>query len=66
MGTDIKSLPVDAMKNIVEKMCPLGVAAEAEEMANIASFLASNDAKNMTGSIVASDGGALIKNHMAH
>lgn len=31
------------------------------EMANLASFLASDDAKNITGSIIVSDGGHLVK-----
>jgi len=37
---------------------PLGRAAQPEEMAAVATFLASSDASYMTGSIVAADGGA--------
>ena len=51
------------MSDLLGKMCPLGgEIPEAVEMANLASFLASDDAKNMTGSIVVSDTGMLIKN----
>ena len=32
-----------------------------DEMANLAAFLASNDAVNITGSIIVSDGGMLVK-----
>ena len=59
MGLD--SLPDEVQAEMVKKWCPLGEIAQPEEMANLASFLASDDAKNMTGSIVVSDGGMMIK-----
>ena len=34
--------------------------AQPDEIANLASFLASDDARNMTGSIVVSDTGSLL------
>jgi len=41
---------------------PLDRIAEPEEIGNLALFLLSDLAANITGSIVVSDGGALIKN----
>ncbi|OTF74625.1 hypothetical protein BLA29_012198 [Euroglyphus maynei] len=38
--------------------------AEPVEIANLASFLASNDARNMTGSIVVSDTGSMCLSKM--
>jgi len=37
---------------------PMGRFGTAEEMASVATFLASSDASYMTGAIVAADGGA--------
>ncbi|XP_046916673.2 putative oxidoreductase MexAM1_META1p0182 [Dermatophagoides farinae] len=43
------------MKEEMKKRTLLNMAAEPIEIANLASFLASNDARNITGSIVVSD-----------
>ena len=48
------------MEEGMKKRTLLNMAAEPIEIANLASFLASNDARNITGSIVVSDTGALL------
>lgn len=40
--------------------CALKRAGTSDEIANLACFLASDDAANMTGSIVVSDSGLLV------
>ncbi len=50
----------EAMKSVLEKLTiPLGNMAEPEEIANIVAFLSSDEAKYVTGSNYAVDGGAL-------
>lgn len=60
----ITSFPEEQILEMIKKHCPLGEIAQPEEMAHLASFLASDLAANMTGSIVVSDGGMLIRNSM--
>lgn len=61
----VTSIPEEKLLEMIKNFCPLGEIAQPEEMAHLASFLASDDASNMTGSIVVSDGGMLIKNTMS-
>ncbi|OTF76125.1 dehydrogenase/reductase SDR family member 2-like protein [Euroglyphus maynei] len=49
-----------ALEENMKKRTLLDMAPEPIEIANLASFLVSNDARNMTGSIVVSDTGALL------
>jgi len=48
-------------EEMMRKWTPLSRIAQPEEIANLASFLVSDLAANMTGSIVVSDGGVLIR-----
>lgn len=45
----------------IKKVTLLEFIPEPVEIANLATFLASDDARNMTGSIVISDTGFLVK-----
>ena len=46
---------------LCKKMSAIDFVAYPVEIANLASFLASDDAANITGSIIVSDTGALVK-----
>lgn len=48
------------MEEEIKKRTLLNMATEPIEIANLASFLASDDARNITGSIIVSDTGALL------
>ena len=48
------------MEEEIKKRTLLNMAAEPIEIANLASFIASDDARNITGSIIVSDTGALL------
>lgn len=50
----------DRLKNILNKMHPLGRMAQASEIGEVVAFLASDRASFMTGSIVTVDGGLLV------
>lgn len=50
----------DHMLDAYQDKLPLKRIGQAEDIANLACFLASDDAINMTGSIVVSDGGLLL------
>ena len=50
----------DRLANEFESRTALHRIGSAEEIANLVSFLVSNDAINMTGAIVVSDGGLVI------
>lgn len=52
----LKTLPKETTDSMVEKM-PIGRLAEPEEIANVASFLASDEASIITGAVIAADGG---------
>jgi len=52
--------PEEHMLQRAKTMIPLGRAAEPEEMASVAAFLASDDASYMTGQIVCADGGMRV------
>jgi NAD(P)-dependent dehydrogenase (short-subunit alcohol dehydrogenase family) len=43
-----------------KRMVPLGHVAEAEDIASVAAFLLSDDARHVTGQIIAVDGGVTI------
>ncbi|XP_017488444.1 PREDICTED: uncharacterized oxidoreductase MexAM1_META1p0182-like [Rhagoletis zephyria] len=49
------------LEHIVKAKSPLGRIGDPEEIANLASFLASDLAANITGSIFVSDGGMLVE-----
>jgi len=49
---------------LIKKMSTLDFVAYPVEIANLASFLASDDAANITGSIIVSDTGVLVKSEM--
>lgn len=49
------------LEHIVKAKSPLGRIGDPEEIANLASFLASDLAANITGSIMVSDGGMLVE-----
>ena len=50
---------------VAEKQSLLGRIGSSEDIANLTSFLASDDARNITGSIYVSDSGALINPNYA-
>jgi meso-butanediol dehydrogenase / (S,S)-butanediol dehydrogenase / diacetyl reductase len=60
-GLNLNQDPV-AYRKTVEKMHALNRVGTPEEIAKVIYFLASEDSSFMTGSIVTSDGGYLIKN----
>ena len=49
------------MEEEFKKDTALGRVATPEDIANLASFLLSDDAVNITGSIMVNDGGMLVK-----
>lgn len=54
----------DSKENIREymkKITALNMVPDPVEIANLASFLASDDARNITGSIMVSDTGVMVK-----
>jgi len=52
----LETLPKETTDSMIEKM-PIGRLAEPEEIANVASFLASDEASIITGAVIAADGG---------
>ena len=56
---DLDSDP-DRLRNILNKMHPIGRMAQASEIGEVIAFLASDRSSFMTGSIVTVDGGLLI------
>jgi NAD(P)-dependent dehydrogenase (short-subunit alcohol dehydrogenase family) len=56
----IRGMLDDEARTAREKRIPLGRLAEPEEIADVVAFLASNDARYMTGSLVVVDGGLLF------
>lgn len=52
----LKTLPKETTDSMVEKM-PIGRLAEPEEIANVVSFLASDEASIVTGALINADGG---------
>ncbi len=53
-----KFLPDSAVKWFIKKLVPMNRFAEAEEIAKVALFLASDDSSFITGAIIPVDGGA--------
>jgi NAD(P)-dependent dehydrogenase (short-subunit alcohol dehydrogenase family) len=55
----IKASPEDRVRHLEElgRAIPLGRVAQPEDVANIAAFLASNDAAHVTGALIPVDGG---------
>lgn len=49
------------MDNIGQQLSPLGRIAQPQEIANLASFLASEDAANITGACILTDGGMAVQ-----
>lgn len=52
----VESVPEDIMKGIIDQI-PMGRLGEADEIAKIAKFLASEDASYITGSVITANGG---------
>ena len=66
VATNFGTKPVDeaaaaAKMERLKKITVLDRVATAEDIANLASFLVSDDAVNITGSLMVSDGGMFIK-----
>ena len=61
----LRSLDMNNMKDAIfqqyKEKSLLGRNGQPEDIANLTSFLASNDARNITGSIYVSDTGGLLK-----
>ena len=49
-----------ALERVLNRMHPLGRIARAEEIGEVAAFLASDRASFMTGSVVTVDGGLMV------
>jgi NAD(P)-dependent dehydrogenase (short-subunit alcohol dehydrogenase family) len=57
----LASMPLDQREALIKKSRPRGKAGTAEEVAYAALFLASDEASDITGTVIAIDGGATAK-----
>lgn len=58
--TDMTDVLNETMKENILKNIPLQAMGEAEDVANLAYFLASSDAKYITGQVINVDGGMVM------
>jgi NAD(P)-dependent dehydrogenase (short-subunit alcohol dehydrogenase family) len=55
-----RSISEDEARNVCAKMAPLGRVLEPEEIAGLAAYIASDDARNLTGQAIVLDGGQVM------
>jgi 3-hydroxybutyrate dehydrogenase len=57
---ELRGISEDEARAVCAKMAPLGRVLDPEEIAGLAAYIASDDARNLTGQAIVLDGGQVM------